>query len=164
VDGEYRPHRAGPAVKEQVTGRDQELGDEEDLRPRRDGFEGRQELAPEQDVYKAYEYYRHQHPNHPSYEALSPFRPARLEGVEYVDPKQLFYGRVDGDPDEQCEQDPLPGIVDGYDGQVGDRLDEDLEGQQPNEELGGPTDRSDIVEALLAPEHDGHAEHAIVQD
>ena len=51
VDGEYRPHRAGPAVKEQVTGRDQELGDEEDLRPRRDGFEGRQELAPEQDVY-----------------------------------------------------------------------------------------------------------------
>lgn len=103
VDGEYRPHRAGPAVKEQVTGRNQELGDEEDLRPRRDGFEGRQELAPEQDVYKAYEYYRNQHPDHASYEALSPFRPASLEGVEYVDPKQLFHGRVDRDPDEQCE-------------------------------------------------------------
>jgi len=114
---------------EQVTGRDQELGDEEDLRPGRDGFEGRQELAPEHDVYKAYEYYRHQHPDHPSYEALSPLCPACLEGVEYVDPKQLFHGRVDGDPDEQCEQDPLPGIVDGYDGQVGDRLDEELEGQ-----------------------------------
>jgi hypothetical protein len=59
---------------------------------------------------------------------------------------------------------PLPGIVHGYDGQVGDRLDEDLEDQQPNEELNGPTHRSDIVAAFLAPEHDGCAEHSVIQD
>jgi hypothetical protein len=116
VQAEYRPHRAGSSVKQEVAEGEHELGGEEYLRPWRDRLEARQEPAPEQGVDEADKGQGQEDANEAGGEALSPLGPTGLEGVEYVHSEELLGEGVERGPDHQRYQDTQKGIVPGDDG------------------------------------------------